>query len=107
LHLMFYSLASSTVLCDRVPAVHENSPLEFELDDGPAIEMLLKAYPEGVMIQDLPHPSEELEDKVGIAQALFKEGFLLIVDETSRPAGKGESDDKNEQMEEEDKDQLL
>lgn len=59
------------------------------------------------MVQDLPHPSEELEDKVGIAQALFKEGFLLIVDETSRPADKGDSGTKNDQMDEENSDQLL
>lgn len=91
----------------RVPGAHENSPLEFELDDGPAIELLLKAYPEGVMVQDLPHPSEELEDKVGIAQALFKEGFILIVDETSRPADNGESESRDDQMDEENDNQLL
>ena len=60
-----------------------NHPLEFELDDGPAIEMLLEAYPVAVAVLDLPHPSEELEDKVSVAQALFKEGFLLIDDNSS------------------------
>lgn len=65
-------------------------PLEFEVDDGPAIEALLNAYPAGVLVQDLPHASEELEDKVGVAQALFKEGLLLIDDEVS---GAGEDDD--------------
>lgn len=59
------------------------NPLEFELDDGPCIEGLLKAYPEGVMVSDLEHPSEEVEDKVGVAEALFKEGFLVIDDELS------------------------
>ena len=53
-------------------------PLEFELDDGPAIECLLRAYPAAVAVGDIPHPSEELEDKCEIARALFKEGFLLL-----------------------------
>ena len=61
-------------------------PLEFELDDGPAIEALLSAYPEGVTVSDLDHPGEELDDKLGIAQALYKEGFLIITDEASNPA---------------------
>eukprot|EP01039_Chlorochromonas_danica_P001428 gene1428-1553_t len=59
------------------------NPLEFELDDGPCIEGLLKAYPEAVMVSDLEHPSEEVEDKLGVAEALFKEGFLVIDDELS------------------------
>ena len=90
------------------------APLEFELDDGPAIEMLLLAYPEAVAVDDLPHPSEELEDKVSLAQvrpctnaldtdvpltahttrtqALFKEGFLLIDDEASKPSNDDDDD---------------
>jgi hypothetical protein len=60
--------------------------LEFELDDGPAIEAILSAYPEGVVVSDLDHPSEEIDDKLGVAQALYKEGFLLIVDEASNPS---------------------
>lgn len=47
------------------------SPLEFELDDGPAIEVLLSAYPGPVRVADLPHPpSEDLEDKVRGRHAL-------------------------------------
>lgn len=72
---------------------NEISPLEFEVDDGPAIEMLLHAYPEPIMVSDLQHPSEDLEDKVGVAQALFKEGFLVIVDETSKPHVAGNDSD--------------
>ena len=34
----------------------------------------------------MPHPSEELDDKVSIAQALYKEGFLVIDDIASQPA---------------------
>lgn len=72
-----------------------NHPLEFELDDGPAIEMLLEAYPSSVAVMDLPHPSEELDDKVSVAQALFKEGFLLVDDNSSseHQGGKDEDDD--------------
>lgn len=41
------------------------SPLQFELDDAPALEMLLTAYPRPVAVSDLPHPpTEDLEDKV-------------------------------------------
>jgi hypothetical protein len=47
--------------------------------------MLITAYPEAVTVSDLPHPSEELEDKISIAQALYREGFLLIEDEASKP----------------------
>lgn len=61
------------------------NPLEFELDDGPAIEGLLNSYPNGIVVSDLYHPSEELDDKVSIAQALYKEGILVIEDEASKP----------------------
>ena len=55
--------------------------MEFELDDGPAIEAILEAYPLGIVVSELPHSSEELEDKLDIARALFKEGFLIVDDE--------------------------
>jgi hypothetical protein len=67
-------------------------PLEFELDDGPAIEALLAAYPEAILVSELPHPSEELEDKISLAQALYKEGFLLIHDDASKPENEEEED---------------
>ncbi|CAM9206887.1 unnamed protein product [Ectocarpus sp. 13 AM-2016] len=66
----------------RVHHGNAMSPLQFELDDAPALEVLLSAYPRPVTVSDLPHPpTEDLEDKVGIAAALFKEGFMLIVDD--------------------------
>ena len=68
------------------------SPIEFELDDGPAIEALLAAYPRAVAISDLPHPSEETDDKLEVAAALFREGFLVIDDEASKPAAEGDDD---------------
>ena len=70
-------------------------PLEFELDDGPAIEMLLNAYPDPVLVSDLPHASEDEEDKVAIARALFKEGILLIVDEMSKGTPSKMADDES------------
>lgn len=42
----------------------------------------------------LPHPSEEVEDKVGVAEALYKEGLLVVVDEISRGGGTGEGDEE-------------
>ncbi|CAN0028044.1 unnamed protein product [Ascophyllum nodosum] len=72
------------------------SPLQFELDDAPAIEVLLSAYPEPVRVYDLPHPpTEDLEDKVGVATALFKEGFLLVVDEEEE-SGNGDGHDNDD-----------
>ena len=68
-------------------------PLEFELDDGPAIEALLAAYPEAILVSELPHPSEELEDKISLAQALYKEGFLLIHDDASKPENEEDEND--------------
>lgn len=72
------------------------NPLEFELDDGPAIEILLNAYPDSITVDDLPHPSEELDDKIGVAQALFKEGILVIVDEASKPSHPGDDSDDSD-----------
>jgi hypothetical protein len=69
------------------------NPLEFDLDDGPAIEALIESYPHGVTVNDLPHPSEELEDKLAIANALFKEGILLIMDDASQCANQSDDDD--------------
>jgi len=71
------------------------SPLEFELDDGPAIEALLNAYPQPVVVSELEHPSEDVEDKTGVAQALYKEGILMIVDEASKPVV-DDSDDNSD-----------
>ena len=58
--------------------------LEFEQDDGMAIEALLKAWPEPVSVNALPHPpAEDMSDKLGVAEALYKEGLLEIVGEES------------------------
>jgi lysine-specific demethylase/histidyl-hydroxylase NO66 len=71
------------------------SPIEFDIDDGPAIEALLSAYPRGVEVSDLPHPSEELDDKVSVAAALYKEGFLYIEDEGTLPFEREIGDSEN------------
>ena len=56
---------------------HPVSPMEFELDDAPAIEQLLTCTePHWVAVNDLIHDS--IEDKVGVAQALYDEGILAI-----------------------------
>lgn len=53
------------------------SPLEFEMDDGPALEQLLTTVePEWIRVCDLIHDS--IEDKVGVAQALLDEGLLHV-----------------------------
>jgi hypothetical protein len=75
--------------------IHEAplSPVEFDLDDGPAIEALLDSYSLPVVVMDLHHPSEELEDKVSIAQALYREGFLIRVEESDEA---GDDDDEED-----------
>jgi len=53
-------------------------PMEFELDDAPAIEMLLTTTePQWICVNDLTHEGH-IEDKVEIAQALYDEGILAI-----------------------------
>jgi hypothetical protein len=101
LYLYIYSLNQEKIYSNiviylplsYVRALYESSlsPLEYELDDGPAIEALLTAYPHSVTVSDLPHSSEEIEDKVSIAQSLYKEGFLVIMDVATR----GEEEDSN------------
>ena len=79
------SLFVVTVNCNRELFGNPINPLEFDLDDGPAIEALLKAYPDPITVSDLEHPSDEIDDKIGIAEALFKEGILMIMDVASQP----------------------
>lgn len=53
------------------------SPMEFELDDAPAIEQLLTTNEyEWVRVADLIHDS--IDDKVSVVKALFDEGILCI-----------------------------
>ena len=47
------------------------------MDDGPAMEQLLRTTePQWICVADLFHDS--IEDKVGVTQALFDEGLLVI-----------------------------
>ena len=53
-------------------------PMEFELDDAPALEMLLTTIePQWICVNDLMHDGH-IEDKVEIAQTLYEEGILSI-----------------------------
>ena len=53
------------------------SPMEFEIDDAPAMEQLLTTTErEWIQVADLIHDS--IEDKVGIVKALYDEGILCI-----------------------------
>ncbi|KAL7565240.1 hypothetical protein ACA910_014538 [Epithemia clementina (nom. ined.)] len=55
-------------------------PLEFELDDGPALEQLLQTTePRWISVDGLFH--DTIEDKVGVTQALYDEGLLMMRDE--------------------------
>jgi len=61
------------------------SPLEFEMDDGPALEQLLTTNePDWIVVNDLYH--DTIEDKIAITQALYDEGILAIkqADENGR-----------------------
>ena len=56
---------------------HALSPMEFELDDGPALEQLLTCVePHWIGVADLIH--DTIEDKVAVAQALYDEGVLAL-----------------------------
>ena len=56
------------------------SPMEFETDDGPALEQLVTTIePNWIRVNDLFH--DTIEDKVAIAQALFDEGILAVLNE--------------------------
>jgi len=59
------------------------SPLEFEIDDAPAIEMLLTTTePHWICVQDLL--AGDIEDKMDICQSLYDEGILAIF-QTEKP----------------------
>jgi lysine-specific demethylase/histidyl-hydroxylase NO66 len=59
------------------------SPLEFEVDDAPALEMLLiTTEPHWICVKDLIHG--DIEDKMEIAQSLYDEGILAIL-QTDKP----------------------
>lgn len=70
--VVYHCADNSVVYHDR-----ELSPLEFELDDAPALEQLLTTvHPYWISVDDLIHDS--VEDKVSVAQALYDEGILAI-----------------------------
>jgi lysine-specific demethylase/histidyl-hydroxylase NO66 len=53
------------------------SPMEFEMDDGPALEQLLTTVePDWIVVNDLFH--DTIEEKIAITQALYDEGILAI-----------------------------
>jgi lysine-specific demethylase/histidyl-hydroxylase NO66 len=65
---------------DNSRAFHGNplSPMEFELDDAPALELLLTTVePHWICVTDLLHG--DIEDKMEIAQTLYDEGILSIL----------------------------
>ena len=53
------------------------SPMEFEMDDGPALEQLLTTVePNWIFVNDLFH--DTIEDKIQITQALYDEGIIAL-----------------------------
>ncbi len=66
------------------------SPMEFEIDDAPALEQLLTTVePHWIMVKDLIHG--DVEDKMEIAQTLYDEGLLatILVDAPDRSVKTG------------------
>lgn len=64
---------------DNSRVYHENplSPLEFEIDDAPALEALITTVePHWICVKDLIHG--DIEDKMDIAQSLYDEGILAM-----------------------------
>lgn len=67
---------------DNSRVYHETplSPMEFEVDDAPALEALLTTVePHWICVQDLIHG--DIEDKMEIAQSLYDEGILAMFQE--------------------------
>jgi lysine-specific demethylase/histidyl-hydroxylase NO66 len=62
----------------RVHFANELPALEFDPADGPALETLLNSYPDYLKVGVLPLP--ELEDRLDLADSLFKEGLLMVED---------------------------
>jgi len=66
---------------DNSRVYHGNplSPMEFEMDDAPVIEALLKTEePHWIMVKDLIHDS--IEDKIEVTRSLYSEGILAILE---------------------------
>jgi len=64
---------------DNSRVYHGNpiSPMEFEMDDGPALEQLLTVVePNWIFVNDLFH--DTIEDKIQITQALYDEGIIAM-----------------------------
>lgn len=70
---VIYHCADNSRVHHEVPL----SPMEFEIDDAPALEMLLTTCePHWICVEDLIHG--DIEDKMEIAQSLYDEGILAI-----------------------------
>lgn len=73
--------------CDNSRVFHEVplSPMEFEVDDAPALEQLVTTVePNWIPVQELI--SESMEDKIAITQSLYDEGILAIINPDGDPA---------------------
>lgn len=61
--------------------------LEFDLADAPAVEQILKAYPQALAIAvkdlEIPEGSNVLQRKLAVARRLYSAGILRIVEEDS------------------------
>ncbi|XP_033115926.1 ribosomal oxygenase 1-like [Anneissia japonica] len=73
--LVYYNL-------DNAKVYHGKPPQSFEIpaEAAPAVECLLKAYPEYVPIKSLPAAGEMEDKQIEIAQVLFEKGILLLED---------------------------
>lgn len=70
---VLYHCADNSRVHHEVPL----SPMEFEIDDAPALEMLLTTCePHWICVEDLIHG--DIEDKMEIAQSLYDEGILAM-----------------------------
>ena len=61
------------------------SPMEFEVDDAPALEQLVTTVePNWIPVSELIN--ESMEDKIAITQSLYDEGILAIINPDGDPA---------------------
>ena len=95
--------------CDN-DRTHNNAssftPLEFEIDDAPAIEQILTSTDEYIAIKDLIHESDDIQEKIEIVNALMKEEILDVKNigldnDDDEDDDQGENDEEMQDDEEE------
>jgi len=63
----------------RVHRAEEPKGIVFDIDQAPAVEAVLSAYPEPIMVAQLP--MGDLQDRLDVALTLYEQGIVLFMGE--------------------------